>query len=45
MLQTDISLRLDSDVLEWFISEGKIYQTLINEVLLSYVNAQRNEKI
>ena len=45
MLQTDISLRLDSDVLEWFKSQGKSYQTLINEVLRSYVNAQRNEKI
>lgn len=43
--QTDISIRLDSDILEWFKSQGKSYQTLINEVLRSYINTQKNEKI
>ena len=43
--QTDISLRLDNDVLEWFKSQGKSYQTLINEVLRSYINTQKNKKI
>jgi uncharacterized protein (DUF4415 family) len=41
--KTAISIGLDSDVLEWFKSQGKGYQTLINAVLRSYVNAQQNE--
>ncbi|TAE94297.1 MAG: 3-oxoacyl-ACP synthase [Oscillatoriales cyanobacterium] len=32
-----ISLRVDSDVLEWFKSQGKGYQSLMNAVLRSYV--------
>ena len=39
----DISIRLDEDVLEWFKSQGTEYQTLINDVLRSYVNAQKND--
>ena len=33
-----ISIRIDEDVLDWFKSQGKNYQTLINTVLRSYVN-------
>ncbi len=43
--KTDNSIRLDMDILEWFKSKEQDYQTLINEVLRSYVNAQKNEKI
>ncbi len=36
-----ISIRLDNEVLEWFKSQGKGYQTRINTVLKSYMNAHR----
>jgi uncharacterized protein (DUF4415 family) len=36
-----ITLRLDSDVLDWFQDQGKGYQTKINAILKTYVNAQR----
>ena len=36
-----VSLRIDSDVLDWFKSRGKGYQTRINAVLRAYVRAQR----
>ena len=36
-----VTLRLDRDVLEWFKSTGKGYQTRINAVLRSYVEAQK----
>lgn len=32
-----ISLRVDSDVLDWFKRQGKGYQSLMNAVLRSYV--------
>jgi uncharacterized protein (DUF4415 family) len=35
-----ISIRLDSDVLDWFKSQGKGYQTFINSVLRTYVEHQ-----
>lgn len=31
-----ISLRVDSDVLDWFKSQGKGYQSMMNTVLRSY---------
>jgi uncharacterized protein (DUF4415 family) len=37
-----VSLRLDSDVLDWFRSQGKGYQTKINAVLRAYVEAHRS---
>ena len=36
-----VSLRLDSDILEWFKSEGKGYQTRINAVLRVYMRAMK----
>ena len=41
--QTKISttVRLDADVLRWFRSRGKGYQTRINAVLRSYMQAHR----
>lgn len=37
--KTHLSLRLDEDVLEWFKQQGAGYQTKINAVLRSYVQA------
>ena len=36
-----ISLRIDLEVLEWFKSQGKRYQSHINAVLQAYVKAQK----
>jgi uncharacterized protein (DUF4415 family) len=38
-----ISIRIDDDVLDWFKSQGKSYQSLINTVLRSYVNHQQKK--
>ncbi len=38
-----VSIRLDSDVLDWFKSQGKGYQSIINNVLRTYVNHQQNK--
>lgn len=38
-----ISLRVDEDVVEFFKSQGKGYQSRMNAVLKSYMNAQREE--
>jgi uncharacterized protein (DUF4415 family) len=35
-----ITVRLDADIVEWFKSQGKGYQTRINAVLRMYVDAQ-----
>jgi uncharacterized protein (DUF4415 family) len=35
-----ITLRLDRDVLEWLRAQGKGYQTLINQVLRAFYDAQ-----
>ena len=34
-----ITIRLDEDIIGWFRSKGKGYQTLINDALRNYVNA------
>jgi uncharacterized protein (DUF4415 family) len=36
-----ITLRVDSDVLEWFKSQGRGYQTTINALLRAYREAHR----
>ncbi len=38
-----ITIRLDPDVLSWFRSFGKGYQTHINQVLRMYMEAQEKE--
>ena len=35
-----ISVRIDRDVLEWFRAQGPGYQTRMNAVLRSYMNAR-----
>jgi len=37
--KTSISLRLDSDLLDWYKSQGPGYQTRINAVLRAYKDA------
>ncbi len=39
-----VTLRLDEDVLKWFRSQGKGYQTQINALLRAYVDARRNKR-
>ena len=36
-----INIRIDHDVLEWFRSNGKGYQTLINNVLKAFVQTRQ----
>ena len=36
-----VTLRMDADVLQWFRSTGKGYQTRINAVLRSFYEAHR----
>ncbi len=36
-----VTLRLDSDVLTWFHSQGKGYQTKINSLLRAYMEASQ----
>ncbi|MGL5034416.1 MAG: BrnA antitoxin family protein [Microcystaceae cyanobacterium] len=38
-----ISIRLDSDILDWFKGQGKGYQYMIYNVLRTYVEHQQNK--
>jgi uncharacterized protein (DUF4415 family) len=40
--KTQVTLRLDADVLEWFRAQGSGYQTRINQLLRAYVDAHRS---
>ncbi len=42
--KSSITLRVDKDVLEWFKSHGKGYQSRMNAVLKAYVQAQRERR-
>ena len=37
-----VSIRLDQDVLDFFKAAGRGYQTRINTILRSYMNAQKS---
>lgn len=39
--KTQLTIRLDSDVLAWLKSQGRGYQTKINEVLRAYMTESR----
>jgi uncharacterized protein (DUF4415 family) len=39
--KTPVTIRLDTDVVDWFKTQGSRYQTRINAVLRRYVEAQR----
>ena len=36
-----VTIRLDADVLDWFKSQGKGYQTRINKLLRSYMEVNQ----
>jgi uncharacterized protein (DUF4415 family) len=38
-VKKSVSLRLDADVLEWFKSKGRGYQTAMNRVLRNYFSS------
>lgn len=40
-VKRQLTLRLDADVVHWFKSQGKGYQTRINEALRRHVEEQR----
>jgi len=40
--KTQITLRLDTDVLDWFKAQGPGYQTNINALLKAYKDANQN---
>jgi uncharacterized protein (DUF4415 family) len=39
-----ISLRLDTDVIEWFKEQGPSYQTRMNQVLRTYMEYSKRKK-
>ncbi|MFM6113652.1 MAG: BrnA antitoxin family protein [Sphaerospermopsis kisseleviana] len=39
--KAQVTLRIDSDVLEWFKSQGRGYQTQINALLRAYMEAHQ----
>lgn len=39
-----ITVRLDEDVIDWFKSQGKGYQTRMNAVLRAYCEAQKDKE-
>lgn len=38
-----VTLRIDADVLEWFKSQGKGYQSRINALLRAYMDAHKSD--
>ncbi len=42
--KASVTLRVDHDVLTWFKKKGKGYQTHMNAVLKSYMNAHKKHK-
>ena len=40
-VKVPVGLKLDADILQWFKSKGRGYQTRINAVLRRYMDAQR----
>ncbi len=41
--KTQVTLRIDADVLTWFKKQGRGYQTRINSLLKAYKEAHQNE--
>ena len=42
--KTLLSLRVDSDVVEWFRSQGRGYQSRMNALLRAYMDAHRQRR-
>lgn len=45
MQKTAICIRLDPDILEWFKSDGRGYQTRINTALREYMTAMTEDDV
>lgn len=43
--KSQLTLRVDGDVLEWFRQQGRGYQTQINSLLRAYMEAHRQESV
>lgn len=41
--KSQLTLRVDDDVLDWFRSQGRGYQTRINALLRAYMDVQQQE--
>jgi uncharacterized protein (DUF4415 family) len=41
--KTQLTLRIDGDVLEWFRKQGRGYQTQINSLLRAYMEAHKRD--
>ena len=42
--KAQVTIRIDSDVLEWFKSQGRGYQTQINQLLRAYMEAHQEAR-
>ncbi len=42
--KVQLTLRVDDDVLQWFKSQGRGYQTRINSLLRAYMEAHKNQE-
>ena len=42
--KTLLSLRIDSDVVEWFRAQGRGYQSRMNALLRAYMDAHRSNR-
>lgn len=42
--KTQLTIRVDHDVLKWFKSQGRGYQTRINSLLRAYMEANESHK-
>lgn len=42
--KSSLTLRVDKEVLDWFKSQGKGYQSRMNAVLKAYMKAKREQK-
>jgi uncharacterized protein (DUF4415 family) len=43
--KAQVTLRIDSDVIEWFRSGGRGYQTRINSILRAYKEVHRGRSV
>jgi uncharacterized protein (DUF4415 family) len=41
--QVSVTMRVDADLMEWFRAQGEEYESLINTVLRSYVESNRDQ--
>jgi len=44
-MKKQITIRVDADVLDWFKSQGRGYQTMMNEALRIYMNGMNTPSV